>query len=90
MSFWWVWSGASLACLALAAQNVGRTGPIPPQTPGGDPWAALLVVALLWASVSLVVATESANLGMRRHVWGWAASFLSASLVAAYSFGRFV
>ena len=50
----------------------------------------MLVVALLRALVSVVVATESANLGMRRHARGWAASFLSASLVAAYSFGRFV
>jgi hypothetical protein len=90
VSFWWVWAGTSSVCLALAAQNMGRTGPIPPPTPGGDPWAALLVVALLWALVSVVVATESANLGMRRHARGWAASFLSASLVAAYSFGRFV
>jgi enoyl-CoA hydratase/carnithine racemase len=56
----------------------------------GDPGAALLVGALLWALVSVVVATESAKLGMRRHAWGWAASFLVASLVAAYSFGRFV
>jgi hypothetical protein len=91
VSFWWAWAGTSSVCLALAAQNMGRTGPIPPPTPpGGDPWAALLVVALLWALVSEVVATESANLGMRRHAWGWATSFLSASLVAAYSFGRFV
>jgi hypothetical protein len=79
-----------VGCLALAAQNMGKTGPIPPPTPAGDPWAALLVGALLWALLSLVVATESANLGMRRRAWGWAASFLAASLVAAYSFGRFV
>jgi hypothetical protein len=81
-----------LICLALAAQNMGRTGPIPKPTPppGGDPGAALLVGALLWALVSVVVATESANRGMRRRTWGWVASFLGASLVAAYSFGRFV
>jgi hypothetical protein len=80
-----------LVCLALAAQNMGRTGPIPPPTPpGGDGWAALLVGELLWALVSVVAATESAKLGMRRRTWGWAASFLCASLVAAYSFGRFV
>ena len=50
----------------------------------------MLVGALLWALVSVVVATESANLGMRRRTWGWVVSFLAASLVAAYAFGRFV
>jgi hypothetical protein len=90
VGFWWVWVGTSLVCLALAAQNMGRTGPIPPPTPVGDPGAALLVGALLWALVSVVVAAESANQGMRRRKWGWVASFLVASLVAAYSFGRFV
>jgi hypothetical protein len=90
VSIWWVWVGTSLVYLALAAQNMGRTGPIPPPTPVGDPGAVLLVGALLWALVSVVVVTESAKLGMRRHVWGWAASFLVASVVAAYSFGKFV
>jgi hypothetical protein len=91
VGFWWVWVGTSLVCLALAAQNMGRTGPIPPPTPGGDPGAALLVGALFWALVSVVVATESANQGMRRRKWGWVASFLVASVVAAYAFfGRFV
>jgi hypothetical protein len=81
----------SLVCLPPAAQNMGRTGPIPPPTPpGGHPGAALLVGALVWALVSVVVATESANLGMQRRAWGWTASFLAASLVAAYAFGRFV
>jgi len=91
VGFCWVWAGTSLVCPALAAQNMGRTGPIPPPTPpGGDPGAALLVGALLWALVSLVVATESANQGMRRRKWGWVASFLVASGVAGYAFGRFV
>ena len=92
MGFWWVWDvGTSLVCLALAAQTMGRTGPIPPPTPVGDPGAALLVGALLWALVSVVVATESANQGMRRLKWGWVASFLVASVVEAYAFfGRFV
>jgi len=27
---------------------------------------------------------------MRRRAWGWLGSFLAASLVAAYAFGRFV
>ena len=89
VSFWWEWAGTSLVCLAV--QNMGRTGPIPTPTPhGGDPGAALLVCALLWALVSVAVATESAKLGMRRRAWGWVASFLAASLVAAYAFGKFV
>jgi hypothetical protein len=33
-----------------------------------DPWAALFLGALLWALVSVVVATESAKGGMRRRV----------------------
>jgi hypothetical protein len=91
VGLWWVWVGTSLVCLGLAAQNMGRTGPIPPPTPVGDPGAALLVGALLWALVSVIVATESASQGMRRRKWGWVASFLVASVVAAYAFfGRFV
>jgi hypothetical protein len=91
VSLWWPWLvGTSSVCLALATKNMGRTGPIPPPTPVEDPWAALFLGALLWALVSVLVATESANVGMRRRAWGWAASFLCASLVAAYSFGRLV
>jgi hypothetical protein len=91
VSVWWVWVvGTSPVCLALAAKNMGRTGPIPPPTPVEDPWVALFLGALLWALVSVLVATESANVGMRRRAWGWAVSFLSASLVAAYSFGKIV
>ena len=89
MSFWWAWAVTPLVC--LAARNMGRTGPIPrPTPPMGDPWAALAVGALLWALASVVVATESARRGMRRRTWGWVASFLCASLVAAFAFGKFV
>jgi hypothetical protein len=56
----------------------------------GDPWEALVVGALLWALASVVVASESARRGMRRRTWGWVASFLTASLVAAYAFGKVV
>ena len=79
-----------MVCLGLAAQNMGRTGPIPPPTPVGDPGAVLLVGALLWALVSVVVAAASAKLGMRRLKRGWVGSFLVASVVAALSFGRIV
>ena len=64
MSVWWAWVvGTSSVCLVLATKNMGRTGPIPPSTPVEDPWAALFVGALLWALVSVLVATESANAG---------------------------
>jgi hypothetical protein len=53
------------------AQDLGRAGPIPPPTPAGHPWAALLLGALLWALASLVVAAECARGGMRRHNTTW-------------------
>ena len=91
MGFWWVRAATSIVCLVLAARNMGRTGPIPrPTSAVIDPWAALVVAAVLWASVSVFVATESARRGMRRRMWGWVASFLAASVVAAYAFGKFV
>ena len=68
----------------------GQDGAHTPANSCGRSWAALLVGALLWALVSVVVATESANQGMRRRKWGWVGSFLVASVVAAYAFGRFV
>jgi hypothetical protein len=81
--------GAGFAgAFAGVAQNLGRAGPIPPPTPAGHPWAALLLGATLWALASLVVAAESARGGMRRRTWGWLASFLATALVAAYSFWR--
>jgi hypothetical protein len=91
LSFWMVWAGTSLVRLAIAAQNMGVTGPIPsPTPPGANPGAALLVGALLWAVVRVVVASESANRRMRRRAWGWVASFLAASVVTVYAFGGVV
>jgi hypothetical protein len=90
VGFWWVRTATSMLYLALAVKNMGRTGPIPPPTPLEYPWTVLFVGSLLWALVSVLVATESANAGMRRRAWGWAATFLCASLAAAYSFGRLV
>jgi hypothetical protein len=75
--------------VALIAQNMGRTGPISPAS-GGLSWTAVLGGLLLWALISVVVATESANRGMRRRAWGWMASFGMCALVAAYSFWRLV
>jgi hypothetical protein len=69
---------------------MGRTGPIPtPAASGGDLGPALLLAALLWASLSILVANESAKRGMRLRAWGWLASFLAASVVAAYAFAGF-
>ena len=50
----------------------------------------MLAGALLWAVISVLVATESANRGMRRRAWGWMTSFVVSTLVAAYSFWRLV
>ena len=73
----------------LAAQNIGRTGPISPDR-GGITWGSLLFVALLWAVISAIALNVSLEYGMRRRTWAWAASFLVSTLVAAYSFWRLV
>ncbi len=51
-------------------------------------WGLLLFIALLWAVVSAVAASASVRYGMRWRAWGWTASFLVSSLVAAYSVWR--
>jgi hypothetical protein len=53
-------------------------------------WGSLLFVGLMWTLASAVAATESVKLGMRRRAWGWTATFVVSSLVAAYSFWRWV
>ncbi len=73
--------------VALIAQNMGRTGPISPAS-GGVSWTAVLGGSLLWALISVAVATESANRGMRRRAWGWTVSFFVFALVAAYGLWR--
>jgi uncharacterized membrane protein YoaK (UPF0700 family) len=81
---------ASYCCggaVALVAQNVGRTGPID-LAQGEISWAALLLIALLWAVVSALVAAVSVRKGMRRLAWGWTASFMLGLLFATYSFWR--
>ncbi len=74
--------------LQLAAQRLGRTGPIPP--PGGISWAALLGIALLGAVVSASALVVSLDYGMRRRAWAWAAFFLVSALIGAYSLWRMV
>ena len=51
-------------------------------------WAIVLFLALTWALISAIAATVSVRYEMRRGAWGWTASFLVSSLVAAYSFWR--
>ncbi len=48
----------------------------------------LLVMTVLWAICSGACVVASAHAGERRASWGWASSFLAASLVGAYCFGR--
>jgi NhaP-type Na+/H+ or K+/H+ antiporter len=51
-------------------------------------WASVLGLASAWALLSAVVAAVSMRYEMRRMAWGWTASFVLSSLVAAYSFWR--
>jgi membrane protein YdbS with pleckstrin-like domain len=51
-------------------------------------WPAQLGLASAWALLSAVVAAVSVRYEMRRLAWGWTASFVLSSLVAAYSFWR--
>jgi hypothetical protein len=51
-------------------------------------WAALLLIALLWAVVSALVAAVSVRNGMRRLAWGWTASIVLGLLFTTYSFWR--
>jgi hypothetical protein len=51
-------------------------------------WGYVLFIALAWALISAIAATGSVHSEMRRLAWGWTASFLVSSLVAAYSFWR--
>jgi hypothetical protein len=73
----------------LAAQNVGRTGPVFLEG-GGNAWASLLAVALLLATISGVVAAVSARQGMRRLAWGWTVACVLSLLAAAYGLWRVV
>lgn len=73
----------------LAAQKVGRTGPIS-EHPGGISWASLLAIALLWVVVSAIALAGSLDYGMRRRTWLWAASFVVATLAAVYCLWRMV
>jgi hypothetical protein len=75
--------------VALAAQNMGRTGPIAPSQ-GGAPWASLLAVALLLAGIRAVVALVSTRRGTRQLATGWAVACALSSLAAAYSLWRLV
>ncbi len=51
-------------------------------------WGYVLLIALSWAVISAIAASASVRYEMRRFAWGWTASFVLSSLVAAYSFWR--
>jgi hypothetical protein len=53
-------------------------------------WASLLFIALVWALMSAAAFSVSLDYGWRRFAWFWIASFVVATLVAAYSFWRLV
>jgi hypothetical protein len=50
--------------------------------------AIVLFLALAWALISAIAVTVSVRYEMQWGAWGWTASFLVSSLVAAYSFWR--
>jgi len=54
-----------------------------------ETYVGLLIMSVLWAifSGACVAATTHAR-QQRKASWGWATSFVAASLVAAYFFGR--
>jgi hypothetical protein len=54
----------------------------------GTVWASVLGIALVWALISATAAIVSVHYEMRRWTWGWTASFVLSSLVAAYSFWK--
>jgi hypothetical protein len=51
-------------------------------------WSSVLVIALAWALISAVGVAASVRYEIRYLAWGWTASFVLSSLVAAYSFWR--
>lgn len=54
----------------------------------GYVWTFLLFIAFAWALISALAVAGSVHYEMRRLAWGWTASFVVSSLVAAYSFWR--
>ena len=54
----------------------------------GDTHVGLLIMAVLWAIFSGACVVAATHARERRSSWGWASSFVAASLVAAYCFGR--
>lgn len=53
-----------------------------------DIYLGLLIMAGLWAIFSGACVVATAQARQRSASWFWASSFLAASLVAAYCFGR--
>jgi NhaP-type Na+/H+ or K+/H+ antiporter len=53
-------------------------------------WFSLLFIASVWALISAVVVAASVYYEMRGMAWGWTVSFVLSSVVAAYSFSRWL
>ncbi len=49
-------------------------------------FASLLMTAGFWALISALLLVGAVYEGNERATWGWAASFVGSSLVAAYAF----
>lgn len=76
--------GEVVGLATLAAQNMGRTGPIPPGD-GGPTWTSLTAVALLLAAISGIVAFVGARQSARPLASGRAVACVLFSFTAAYS-----
>jgi Fe2+ transport system protein B len=74
---------AGVQAKGLSAASEG--GLVSQQT---GPYGLLLAIALFWALLSACAATVSVEFELRRSAWGWTASFVMSSVVAAYSFWR--
>ena len=57
-------------------------------TPAEETYLGLLVIAVFWALFSGACVVAYVHESQRTASWAWASSFLAASLVAAYCFGR--
>ena len=66
--------------------GVGRSRP-PPRAAESETYLGLLIMAAFWALLSGAVVAVSEHEVPRRGALGWLASFVAASLVAAFFFG---
>ena len=57
-------------------------------SPAEETYLGLLVITAFWALFSGACVVAYVYESQRTSSWAWASSFLAASLVAAYCFGR--